>query len=95
MLLHTFLTKLCAKIIEDGISLLNIATTTEYYNDSIVHYTTMHIYIFIGDTLMIVTFMSNVLTSKSYIHWIIYMNIEYSVTTLETSFHYQQLVLPL
>ena len=47
MLLHTFLTKLCAKTIEDGESPLNIATTTEYYNDSIVHYTTMHIYIYI------------------------------------------------
>ena len=47
MLLHTFLTKLCAKTIEDGVSPLNIATTTEYYNDSIVHCTAMHIYIYI------------------------------------------------
>ena len=47
MLLHTFLTKLGAKIIEDRVSPLNIAITTEYYNDSIVHYTAMHIYIYI------------------------------------------------
>ena len=47
MLFHMFPAKLCAKTIEDGVSPLNIAITTEYYNDSIVHCTAMHIYIYI------------------------------------------------
>ena len=42
MLFHMFLAKLCDKTIENGVFPLNIATTTEYYNDSIVHSTAMH-----------------------------------------------------
>ena len=52
-------------------------------------------HIHIGDTLLSVTFMSNVFISKGYMHSIICIHTEYSMTSLETSFPYQQLVLPL